>query len=145
MAAQMKHRSLRESQWRRPARPVIERVIRDFERAENAGQKFANVADREKALRAAFNAAYPFVGAFARKETIRRVWLDEIKRVRGIKPTLWSSKKELERVARLLAANEDRYGTPESKQRLLATLSWRPRDVAAKSENAIRIPLGRRE
>lgn len=120
--------------WRKPSRPVIEKVIRDFQIAEEAHMtatgglvgKYQNVAEREKALKAALDAAYPWADTYGKPATVRRVWLDEIKRVRGIKPPLWSPAKELERVARLLAANEDKYGTPESKRRLLGTLAWVP-------------------
>jgi hypothetical protein len=120
----MKRQPSRESRFRSPSRPIIERVIRDFERAE-AAKPFENVRDREKALRAAFREAYPWDAA---PKNARRIWLDEIKRVRGLKPPLWISTKELERAARLIAENESRYGTPESKQRLLDSLAWRPRE-----------------
>jgi hypothetical protein len=128
----MKRQPSRESRFRSPSRPVIESVIRDFERAEAAHAeateglvaKYPNAAAREKALRAALREACPPWGT-----TGRRVWNDEIRRVRGLKPPLWTSTKELERAARLIVENEGRYGTPESKQRLLDALAWRPREI----------------
>lgn len=128
----MKRQPSRESWVREPSRPIIEKVIRDFERAEAAHAeatlylvaKYPNAAAREKALRTALREAYPWDATPGRNA--RRIWNDEIKRVRGFKPPLWTSTKELDRAARLIVENEGRYGTAASKQRLLDSLAWRP-------------------
>lgn len=96
----------------------------------NPKQKFENLKAREKALRAALNAAYPYADFVDAKEVkqMRRIWNDEIRRARGLKPPLWTRKRAIRDVEKLIA-NEKRYGTQESLERLVAALPWRPPGV----------------
>lgn len=67
-----------ESYWRKIAAPIIAEVLRITE-----GQN-------EKEIKKALREAYPFG---QRKYHPHKIWLDEIKRQRGLKPPLGIKKK----------------------------------------------------
>ena len=124
------NRTYRESQWRAPFRPLIEEALRVF---RNSEQKFADIKERDKAMRAALDAVYPYRAEDAEilreYRNRRRIWNDEIKRARGLKPPLWTPKRAIDDVRKLIE-HERKYGTKQSVERVIAALPWRPAGVS---------------
>lgn len=135
-------RDHRESKYRKPFRPVIEKVLSEFAKSE---QRFGTVKEREKALKAALNKAYPFggdkPGNYALGGSTRRIWLDEVKRARGLKPPLWTRKTAVEDV-RKLVSHERLYGTKESLDRILRDASMGSAGCRLSSSRPVAVARG---